>query len=383
MSDAPHLSTLNPFKARTSRLDQPDPTHAAMREAGPVVRLDGPGGSPVWIVTAEQPAREILTDPRFTKNPSHAPANWNHEAAPLEQTAEAQPSLTTLDGEPHAALRRAHAPLFSAKRIRAQSERVHHLARTLLAEVDDGAPVDLMAGFTTRFPLTVLIDLLGLPMDLVPAAGAACLRMLSDIPGQQADAIGTLAGLAASGLDRGGDGIAARLRDRLGPDTPPRDLHYHLFSLIFAGQLTTDAALGFVIAEWLTSSEPSTRSIPELVDHVLRQHPPAPFTLWRFTTTPVSVAGIDLPAGAAVLIDIRGIGTDPGHTGGTDLVFGAGPHYCIGAQLARLELTAVLTVLRDDFPRARLAVPAAHLQCSTVGGIMGDRLVQMPVLLRP
>ena len=382
MSHAPHLTTVDPFTARTGRFDQPNPAHATMRSAGPIVKVDGPGG-PAWVVTADHLAREVLTDPRFAKNPRFAPSTWDHESAPLEQTAEEQPSLTTLDGEEHAALRRAHAPLFSAKRIRAQSERIHEIARALLTDLDTDAPVDLMAGFTTRFPLTVLIDLLGLPNDLVDSAGEACLRMLSDVPGEQAEAIGTLAGLAANGLDRSSGGIAAQLRDRLGADTSPHDLHYHLFSLIFAGQLTTDAALGFVTAEWLSPGANPARPIPDLVEEVLRRHPPAPFTLWRFTTTAVTVADIELPANAPVLVDIRGIGTDPARAHGPDLVFGAGAHYCIGAQLAQLELTAVATVLRDDFPDARLTLPVADLRSSTVGGIMGERLVELPVLLRP
>ena len=114
---------------------------------------------------------------------------------------------------------------------------------------------------------------------------------------------------------------------------------------------------------------------------MLREHPPAPFTLWRFTTTEVKLAGTRLPARSPILVDIRGINT-AGHLDGPDLSFGAGPHYCVGAHLARLELRIVLEVLRDRFPNARLAVPLRDLRQVDLGGTSGSRLIALPVALR-
>lgn len=82
-----------------------------------------------------------------------------------------------------------------------------------------------------------------------------------------------------------------------------------------------------------------------------------------------------------MLVDILGINTDPARSPGPDLTFGAGPHFCIGAQLARLELRAVVTVLRTDFPEARLAVPFGELRQATIGGLQGSRLTTLPVAL--
>ncbi|MER6049228.1 hypothetical protein ABT168_17525 [Streptomyces sp. NPDC001793] len=59
----------------------------------------------------------------------------------------------------------------------------------------------------------------------------------------------------------------------------------------------------------------------------------------------------------------------------------SGPRFCIGAQLALLELHAVATVLRADFPGARLATPFAELRQATVGGLQGSRLTALPVTL--
>ncbi|MEV4158881.1 cytochrome P450 [Nonomuraea dietziae] len=380
MHHAPRLDDIDPFAATTRGITEPDPARTALRAAGPIVRMEAPAGGPVWIVTEEALARQVFADPRIVKDPAFAPPAWDHTAG-LERTAAEQPSLTTLDGPDHTALRRAHAPLLNAKRIRAQSDRVHAIARELLTELAaEGPVVDVMDGFTVRYPLTVLFDLLGLPLDLVGEAMDACRRMSTDDPADQGRAIADLADLAAAGLADGVHGLAAELRDRVPPETTRQQLQYHLFALIFAGQLTTDASLGFLIARVL--ADDSELPSDDLVRETLRLNPPAPFTLWRFTTTEIELAGARLPARAPVLVDIQGINTDPARSPGPDLTFGAGPHFCVGAQLAQLELQAVATVLRTDFPDARLTVPFADLRQTCPGNILGTRLTTLPVALR-
>ncbi|MBB5851381.1 cytochrome P450 [Amycolatopsis umgeniensis] len=365
----------DPFAATTRGITEPDSVRPALRAAGPLVEVAAPAGGSAWIVTEEELAREVLADPRIVKDPALAPETW--DAAGLEQTAAEQPSLTTLDGPDHTRLRRAHAPLLSAKRIQAQSARIHEIARDLLTDMG-GDTVDLMDGFSTRFPLTVLLDLLGIPLDLLDAAVDACRRMSSPEPGAQGKAIAAIAGLAAAGLTPDRHGLAAELRDRVPAGTTDDDLRYHLFSLIFAGQLTTDASIGFMVSRLLDGD---TTPEEDLVRETLRDHPPAPFTLWRFTAVELDLAGVRLPARAPVLVDIQGINTDPGRLPGPDLTFGAGAHFCVGAQLAQLELRAAATVLRTDFPRARLAVPYAELRQTFLGGIQGTRITGLPVLL--
>jgi cytochrome P450 len=155
-------------------------------------------------------------------------------------------------------------------------------------------------------------------------------------------------------------------------------LHYLIFTLLFAGQLTTDPAAGFVIAR-LLAGEGAGSPADEFVRDVLRRHPPAPFSLWRFTTEELDLAGRTVPAGCPVLVDIEGIDTEPA---GPDLTFGAGPHYCTGAHLAQLELRVLVDVRREDFPAARLDVPFADLRQTRARGINGSRLDSLPVRLR-
>ncbi|ADD45953.1 cytochrome P450 [Stackebrandtia nassauensis] len=381
MRDAPFRADIDPFAATVHRLTEPDPVRAALRAAGPLVQVEAPAGGRVWIITTDELARAALADPHFAKDPAHAPDGWDRFTAGLEPTAAEQPALTTLDGPEHTALRRAHAPLLSAKRIAAQSDRVHAIARELLAGLaETTSTVDLMSDFTVRYPITVLLDLLGVPAEFVSRAVGACRRMICTDPAVQGAAIAEIAEIGAEGLS--GTGLAAELRERLGEDASDRDLRYHLFALIFAGQLTTDASLGFLVADALRGDRPEP-DVDALVRDTLREHPAAPFSLWRFTNADTEIAGFRLPARAPVLIDIMGINTDPDRAPGPDLTFGGGAHFCVGAQLAQLELRAVATVLRTDYPQARLAVPYEELRQLSPGGIQGIRLAALPILLRP
>ncbi|MEU6999839.1 cytochrome P450 [Nonomuraea sp. NPDC046570] len=383
MSNAPHAG-IDPFAVTVRGLGEPHPAHAALRALGPIVRADAPAGGPAWIVTDHALAREVLAHPRIVKDPAYAPVDWDPRIAGLEPTAAAQPSLTTLDGPAHERLRRAHAPLFTARRMRGFAERITAIARESLAEVAaGGGTTDLMADFTTRYPLSVVCDVLGVPLDLVDRAIAACRGMYSGDPEEVGAAMGAFAELAAAALHDGRDGLAVELRDRVPDEITEADLHYLLFTLIYAGQLTTDPSLGFLLARVLDTDRPAGEgvAIDEFVRETLRLHSPAPFTLWRFTSDDLDLAGVRLPARSPVLVDIQGINTDPGRSIGPDLTFGAGPHYCTGAQLAQLELSALVEVLRTDYPGARLAVPFAELQQIDLGGIQGSRLTALPVTL--
>jgi cytochrome P450 len=327
--------------------------------SAPITRVDAPAGGSAWVVADPDLAREVLAHPDIAKDPALAPPGWTPATAGLEPTAAERASLTTLDGPRHAALRKAFAPFFGTARMREAYPRMRAIARELLAALP--SEVDLVADFTTRYPLRVVGDLLGVPADRTDAAIAACALMTVDYPRHVGAAMGAFAGLAAAAHD----GLADRLEARLPAGA---DLHYQVFTLLFAGQLTTDPTVGVLVARLLGEPDPPA-DLADLVDDTLRRYPAAPFSLWRFTTAPTTLAGENLPAHAPVLVDLRA----------TDLPFGAGPHYCIGAALARLELEALAEVLRTDFPQARLAVPFESLRYTRPAGIMGGRLESLPL----
>jgi cytochrome P450 len=372
--------TIDPFAVADRGITDDRPTHAALRAHGPLVRIDAPAGGSAWVVTEDALARQVLTDPRFAKDPALAPEQWDPAQAALEPPAAAQTSMTTADGPVHTGLRKAHAPLFSARGMGEHYDRLTAIARELLTELADG-PADLATDFTTRFPVTAICDLLGV-RDYGERAGAACHAMFT---AEAEGAFGTFMELAGCALTERGENLATALRDRLPADTSENDLRYFVFLIVFAGQITMDSSLGFLIAHLLHERPdlPDRRALDAYVQQNLRLHPPAPFTLWRFTTTEVELAGVTLAPRSPVLVDLAGITLDPRRPAGPDLVFGAGPHFCVGAQLAQLLLRAAADVLTHDFPDARLAVPFDELRQRDFGGTQGSHLTKLLVELHP
>jgi cytochrome P450 len=100
------------------------------------------------------------------------------------------------------------------------------------------------------------------------------------------------------------------------------------------------------------------------VEEVLRREPPV--TTWRrVTSRPVTLSGVDLPAGAPLLLMLAGTGSDPSAfenpqsfcpgraNARKHLAFGHGRHFCLGAGLARLEGEVVLRTVARGFPDLR------------------------------
>ncbi|MBW0102667.1 cytochrome P450 [Pseudonocardia sp. KRD291] len=202
-------------------------------------------------MTDESVARQVLTDPRIAKDTALAPQSWR-DGGDLEPTAGQRPSLTTLDGPAHARLRTAHAPLLSRRRLAADADRIAATARGLLRkEAAAGTVVDLAADFTTRYPLTVILDLVGVHKELLDDAASACRGMVSSDPAARGAAFDALNAVTAGAVHGGHDGIGSALRKELRDEYSDEQIGYFLFGLVFAGQLTTDAALGFLLAHAL------------------------------------------------------------------------------------------------------------------------------------
>ncbi|MGH3912773.1 MAG: cytochrome P450 [Pseudonocardiaceae bacterium] len=402
MPDAPHIAD-DPFTASGGQIGDRPRVHEALRHAGPLVRVQAPADGPAWIVTDDALAREVLADSRFAKDPGLAPAHWHGRDPGLEPPAAQVRSLTTLDGPEHLRLRRVHAPAFTRRRVLAARDHIATIARELLTGLAEesartGQPADLVARFVTHYPLGVICDLLGIPLaDLALAARTSEVMTHGDAE-QAYTGFAELETMVAAAIRASRehntgtltDALAERARAELG-DVSDHELLHMITGLVFAGQVTTESFLGFLLAHQLAGHFDATEA-DAFVTEVLRLHPPAPFTLWRFTTTELDLAGVSLPAGAPVLVDIEGINTDPSRYPAPyalepnrrhvpDLTFGDGPHACIGAQLALLEAHVLVDVLREDFPDAHLAVPFDELERDR-SGRQARRLASLPTWLR-
>jgi cytochrome P450 len=308
----------------------------------------------------------------------------------LEGGHRPQPSMVSLDAEAHARLRRPAARALTPRRVEAMVPRIRATLTELLDAVDDTAPFDLVAALCFPLPATVIFAFMGVPEEdraqLKEWCGhRATLAWGRPTPDEQVTHARAMAlyrnylrGLvAAKATDRGDDFASALLAIH---DEDPQQLTHEevasiLFSLSFAGHETTNNLIGNCVRRLLEDPERWARLtaepelIPGAVDEVLRYDPSVP--VWRrVTTRPVTLGGVDLPAGAKLFLWLAATGRDAATFPEPDafvperpnarrtLAFGRGIHFCIGSALGRLEATMALEELTRRWPQLRLVEDA-------------------------
>jgi cytochrome P450 len=132
--------------------------------------------------------------------------------------------------------------------------------------------------------------------------------------------------------------------------------------------------------------------VPAAVEELLRYDGPVQHATFRFTTEPIEVGGVTIPAHQRVLVLIASANRDTARftepdrlevrrTDNRHLAFGHGIHFCLGAPLARLEGQIAFTSLLRRFPELQLAVPPEELHWRN--GLVLRALTELPVRLSP
>jgi cytochrome P450 len=173
-----------------------------------------------------------------------------------------------------------------------------------------------------------------------------------------------------------------------------------LFQLFVAGHDTTTSLIGNGTVALLDNpdqlrllrAEPDR--MPAAIEELIRFSAAVPHATFRVTTEPVALDGVEIPAGKQVLVCLGGANHDPSvreeparldisRPPRTHLGFGFGPHFCLGAHLARLEARIAFTALFERFPALGLAVPRQELRWTHGDGLVLRGLAELPVRLIP
>lgn len=134
--------------------------------------------------------------------------------------------------------------------------------------------------------------------------------------------------------------------------------------------------------------------IPAAVEEFLRYDAPVPHSTFRYALEPLEIAGISVPAGAQVIINLASANRDPdrysepealdiNRTDSRHLPFGHGIHFCLGAPLGRMEAQLALDSLLERFPQLRLAVPVERLHWDHGDGLVLRGLTELPIIPGP
>ncbi|RKR86950.1 cytochrome P450 [Micromonospora pisi] len=376
----------SPFDA--AFVADPYPTYAALREAGPVHQVTLPDGSAVWLVTRYADVRAALADQRLSLDKANSDGSWRGFSLPPALDA----NLLNMDPPNHTRIRRLIAQAFGPQRIAGLRPRVEAAAQELLDRVAAHGHADLVADFAGPLPVTVISDLLG-----VPEADRAALRGWTDVmlsPPADDPRAGArvimrlqefLVALIADKRRQPGDDLLSAMiaardteadggTDRLSED----ELTSLAFLVLFAGYENSVHLIGTGLLALLRHPEQldAVRAAPELpagaVEELLRYEPPAPVAFRRFPLTDVTIGGVHIPAGAAILVNVAAANRDPlrfdqpelldvNRSDSGHLTLGHGIHYCVGAPLARLELQVAIGAVIRRFPKLTLAVDPADL----------------------
>lgn len=387
-------------------LDSPefaaDPaTHYAwLRANAPVYRgrMAYLGNQDIWMLSRYADCKQMLTDDRFQRSPG------DQGSAILTQLPESvrgtvQPftaSLILMDDPGHRRLRTLVVKPFTPKAIAKIGERVEELANDLLDELEPRGEIDLRSQFALPIPSTVISEMLGIPesdQDQFADGMQAVLAGAGNVQDASwLNSMSSVIDLTRQLIERkrshpGADIMTGLIAaeddgDRLDDD----ELLAMVFTLITAGYETTFNLITNAVVTLLDHPDQLTqlRAEPDndalwrtAIEEIVRYASPIGGTKPATTVEDVSLHGETIPAGAMVIPLLHSANHDPeafddperfditrhpnNHIG-----FGHGVHFCLGANLARLETRVALGVLLRRNPNLRLAVDRSQLSLEPV-----------------
>ncbi|WP_328990700.1 cytochrome P450 [Kribbella sp. NBC_01245] len=381
----------------------PSPTFEELRENRPVARVRTLAGAEVWLVTRYDDVRLVLADPRFSR------AAVVRQGAPRVALAKPMPnSLTTTDPPEHTRLRRLVSSTFAHRRIERTRPWVAELAASLaddIAAAGDGADIrQLMA---LPLPIQVICHLLGVPYEdreqfrewtelgysMQMAEAERVEQAMTDLTAYIAKLVAVkMADTSGPAEDLLDELVRAREQgDRLSEE----ELIAFGVNLLVAGHETSANQISSCVATLLRYPDNWAKLVADhslvdsAVEELLRYNRFSEVGQLRVATEDVELHGITIRAGEGVMAALNSANRDPRAFDDPDsidlarkdnkhLSFGFGPHFCLGAQLARIELQESLLALLRQFPKMSLAKPALELEWRRV---LVSGLAELPVNL--
>ena len=365
-------------------------TYARMRAESPVHLQPGlDGETPIWFVTRYDDVVALLTDnERFVLDPTLALTP--EELAALrhggpEPDQRVNENLLSKDGADHRRLRRLVTKAFTPRMVEQLRPRIQEIADGLIDRVADRGSMELVDDFAFPLPITVIAELLGIPVEdqrrfrewsnsfVLPALTPELQEQLARHTDEFVAYLDDL--FARRRAEPTEDLVTALVQaEDAGDHLSENELYSMVVLLIVAGHettvsLITNATLALLsnpdqIAE--LRADPSL--MPEAVEELLRYDSPVERTIARLVAADGELGGRVLRRGDFIIAVVGSANRDDAQfpdadsldvrreAAGKHVGFGRGPHYCLGAPLARLETEIALETLFRRLPNLRLAI---------------------------
>ena len=376
--------------------ENPDEFWAVAREQRPVFHSDE---YDCWFVSRNDDVRTVLSDAASFSSRDAFTSRHKLPQSVLDILGEPQfmeQNPINIDPPAHTPTRRAWGRALMRRHIKELEPILHGIAGGLLdAMQSKGNRGDLMAEFASPFPASVVLcALLGVPLEEVHQhvewGHSVVLLLGGDAPVADLEAA---AHSHVQHLEYWSNQLEDRRRSPQNDlltalveeceaepeiDLSPRALAYLPLGLSTAGHVTTAQAIAFGTKLLLEHPDQRHAALEDpdvmsaAVEEILRFEAPAQM-MRRTTVTNVEVGGVEIPAGADVLVVIGSANRDPSAYRGdpstfdvrrTDaaqhLTFGRGAHLCLGAALARREVAIALTDTIYAAPESSCCTKRCH-----------------------
>lgn len=385
---------------------QPPEEWSAVRERGAVVTVTLPSGDTAGLVTRYEEARALLGDARFSR---YLPSDQSARIATTEDggvfTRQSATGLAMFEGPGHMRWRRLMSKEFTIRRVEAMRPGIREVAEELVgAMAATGSPADVVPAIGDQLPVRVIGDLLGVPEPDRHKFREWADKILSltrftkeDADTATAEVVGYFSQLIEAKQSEPGDDLISALLEvataddgRLSKD----ELIITAAALFIPGHETAANMIGKMMATMLAdcsrfrqvADDPSI--VAEAVEEVLRFDTNPSFGLPRFISEDMTLGEQHIPCGSTMIVSPAIANHDPRKFSEPDrmdvrrqnnqhLSFGAGPHFCLGAPIARAMLQEALRALAVTLPTLRLAVSPEQLRIRT--GLIVVGLQEVPV----
>lgn len=384
----------------TANRADPYPLYERIREQGP---LHIPEVN-LAVVSTFAECDEVLRHPAAASDRAKSTIA-QREIASAPSRPFGTPGFLFLDPPDHTRLRRLVSKAFVPKVVRALEPDITTLVDTLLDRAAEAGRFDAVADLAYPLPVAVICRLLGVPIEDEPEFGRA-----SALLAQGLDPFVTFTGEASDGAEErleAGLWLRSYLRDLIDRrrSQPGADLMSGLIAveesgdqltedeivatcnlLLVAGHETTVNLIANAILamlrhpqQWSALGADAGR-VSAVVEETLRYDPPVQM-IGRIAAEDMTIGATTVvPKGDTVMLMTAAAQRDPAvfdRPGEFDpdrpsirhLGFGKGPHFCLGAPLARLEAAVALTAVTRRFPDARLAGEPAYKPNLTLRGM--------------
>ncbi len=385
-------------------LSDPFPTYELLRREAPVLRTTMPyaAGMDVYFLSRYEDCVDLTTDHRFRRVVEGAATFPMPKALQFMSTD----SMILKDDPEHLRLRKLVNRAFTPKAIARLTERTDEVTRELLEDFSRGQQIDALADYALPIPVTVISEMVGVPQadrDSFHDGMNLIMNGMAEFGLEQAAVkMEPLIDFVRELIERRRTDPAADIMTGLihasedGDALTEDELVSMVFTLIVAGYETTYNLITNGIAALTAHPDQlqRLRDDPELigsaVEEILRFTGTLGGTKPNYAADDVELHGVTIPRGAMVIPLLASANRDPGafdEPGVFDITrapnhhiaFSKGAHFCLGANLARMETRIALGNLIDRFPDLRLAVEPAELRYAAVP--FWRRLERLPIVL--